>query len=44
MPPTELEVLIMVPTPDPDLEPEGDTEFRTEPNGFGLYRQYTRKP
>jgi hypothetical protein len=35
-----------VPTPEstPDPEPEAYTEFRTESNGFGLYRQYTRKP
>jgi len=28
----------------PDPEPEADTTFTTEPNGFGLYRKYTRKP
>jgi len=39
---TEPEVPNPVSTPDP--EPEADTEFRTESNGFGLYRQYTRKP
>jgi len=31
-----------VSTPDP--EPEADVEFTTEPNSFGLYGQYTRKP
>lgn len=44
MPRIEPEVPDPVSTPDPDSEPEADTEFRTESNGFGLYRQYTRKP
>lgn len=43
-PPTEPEVPSTAPIPDPEPEPEADNEFRTEPNGFGLYRQYTRKP
>jgi len=38
----EPEVLSLAPIPDP--EPEADPGFTTEPNGFGLYRQYTRKP
>ena len=42
MPPAELEVPSLVSTPDP--EPEADVEFTTEPNGFGLYWPYTRKP
>ena len=42
MPPTESEAPSQVPAPDP--EPEADSEFTTEPNGFGLYRQYIRKP
>ena len=41
-PPAQPEVLILAAIPDP--EPEADTEFITEPNGFGLYQQYTRKP
>ena len=41
-PPAQPEVPIPAAIPDP--EPEADTEFITEPNGFGLYRQYTRKP
>jgi len=35
MPPAELEVPIPASIPDPELE--ADTEFTTEPNGFGLY-------
>jgi len=38
----EPEVPSLAPIPDP--EPEADPGFTTEPNGFGLYRQYTRKP
>jgi hypothetical protein len=30
--------------PDPDLEPEADLLITMEPNDFGLYRQYTRRP
>ena len=41
-PPTKLEVPSLASTPDPELE--ADVEFTTEPNGFGLYQQYTRKP
>lgn len=46
-PPAEEEVPNPEPGPDSDdAEPEPDTstEFTTEPNGFGLYRRYTRKP
>ena len=32
------------PAPDPEPDTDYDPEFTTEPNGFGLYRQYTRKP
>ena len=32
------------PTPEPGPGPDDDDIFTTEPNGFGLYRQYTRKP
>jgi len=39
---TEPEVPSLAPIPDPELE--ADPGFTTEPNGFGLYRQYTRKP
>ena len=42
MPPAELEVPRMAFTPDPELE--ADVKFTTEPNGFRLYQQYTRKP
>ena len=35
MPPAALEVPSPASIPDP--EPEADTEFITEPNGFGLY-------
>lgn len=42
IPDIEPEVPNPVLTPDP--EPEVDTEFQTESNGFGLYQQYTRKP
>ena len=38
------EVPSPVSAPDPEPEPVADTGFTTEPNGFGLYRQYTRKP
>jgi len=38
----ELEVPSPESTPDPELE--ADTVFTTEPNGFGLYREFTRKP
>ena len=44
MPPAEPEVQSPAPTPDPELEPAADIGFTTEPNGFGLYRRYTRKP
>ena len=44
MPPTELEVPGLASIPDPEPEPGFDPGFTTEPNGFGLYRQYTRKP
>ena len=42
IPPAKLEVLILASISDP--EPEADTKFTTEPNGFRLYQQYTRKP
>jgi hypothetical protein len=42
--PTEPEVLSPLPPSDPEPEPIADAEFTTEPNGFGLYQQYTRKP
>jgi hypothetical protein len=38
------EVLSPASPPDPEPELVADTRFATEPNGFGLYRQYTRKP
>ena len=31
-------------TPDPEQKLKADTMFTTEPNGFGLYQQYTRIP
>ena len=42
----EPEVLSPASTPasDPEPDTDHDPEFMTEPNGFGLYRQYTRKP
>ena len=43
-PPAEPELLSPAPSPDPEPEPATDTGFTTEPNGFGLYRQYKRKP
>ena len=42
--PTEPEVSSPSPPLDPEPEPMADVEFITEPNRFGLYRQYTRKP
>jgi len=33
-----------VPDPDPELEPEANLSITIEPNDFGLYRQYTRRP
>ena len=42
MPPAELEV--PSPASMPDAEQNPDTEFTSEPNDFGLYRKYTRKP
>jgi len=42
MPSREPEVLSPASIPDP--EPEADTAFTIEPNSFGLYRKYTRKP
>jgi len=42
MPPATLEVPSPASIPDPELE--ADTKFITEPNSFGLYQQYTRKP
>jgi hypothetical protein len=46
MAPAETEDPGRPPTPlaDPEPEPETENSFTTEPNGFGLYRQYTRKP
>jgi len=44
VPPAELEVPGLVSIPDPEPEPEVDPGFTTEPNGFRLYQQYTRKP
>ena len=38
----EPEVPSLAPISNP--EPDADPELTTEPNGFGLYRQYTRKP
>ena len=43
-PPAELNDPSPVPTPEPDPGPDDEDVFTTEPNGFGLYRQYTRKP
>jgi hypothetical protein len=42
--PAELDVLSPSPPPTPESEPAADTGFTTEPNGFGLYRKYNRKP
>ena len=36
--------LSSTPEPPVDLEPELDTLITTEPNGFGVYRQYARAP
>lgn len=43
-PAAELDVPSPASTPDPEPELEADTMFTTEPNGFGLYRQYARMP
>ena len=43
-PSVELDVPSPVSTPQPDPEPEPDPEFIMEPNGFGLYQIFTRKP
>lgn len=43
-PPAELDNPSPVLTPEPDPESDDDNVFTTEPNGFGLYRHYTRKP
>jgi hypothetical protein len=32
------------PDPEPEPEPKADLCITTEPNDFGLYRQYTRRP
>ena len=43
-PSVELDVPSPASTPRPDPELEPDPKFITEPNGFGLYRIFTRKP
>jgi hypothetical protein len=42
--PAELEVPSLALKPMLDPEPEADTVFIIEPNSFGLYQQYIRKP
>ena len=42
--PAELDVLSLSSPPTPESEPAADTGFTTEPNGFGLYHKYNRKP
>jgi hypothetical protein len=51
-PPPDLQPMVVsapspvacVPDLDPEPEPEADLSITTEPNNFGLYRQYTRRP
>jgi len=48
-PPDTWPTVVLAPSPaacapDPDPEPKADLLITTEPNDFGLYRQYTRRP
>lgn len=44
VPPNPMPTVVPSPIPSPTPEPEPEPIITTEPNGFGLYRQYTRRP